>query len=75
MKKIILASASAIAIMGLAACSDTDEVTTQGTPPVTTAPAPMEPSATPPANDEMRNDNMGGGGAMAPAPAPTAPAQ
>jgi hypothetical protein len=43
MKKIILASVSAIALMGLAACNDnggTDNQTTQSTtPPATTAPA------------------------------------
>jgi hypothetical protein len=58
MKKIILASVSAIALMGLAACNDnggTDNQTTQSTtPPATTAPA------TPPADNSMK-------------PAPTAP--
>jgi hypothetical protein len=43
MKKIILASVSAIALLGLAACNDnggTDNQTTQSTtPPATTAPA------------------------------------
>ena len=32
MKKLILASVSAIALMGLAACSDTDGTTTQAVP-------------------------------------------
>ena len=32
MKKLILASVSGIALMGLAACSDTDETTTQAVP-------------------------------------------
>ena len=49
MKKIILASVSAIALLGLAACNDnggTDNQTTQSTtPPATTAPT------TPPANN------------------------
>lgn len=54
MKKLILASVSGIALMGLAACSDTDGTTTQSVPdaPATTsqpdaapAPAPMEPAA------------------------------
>ena len=56
MKKLILASVSGIALMGLAACSDTDETTTQALPedaPMTeqapgAAPEPTEP-ATPPA--------------------------
>lgn len=56
MKKLILASVSGIALMGLAACSDTDDTTTQALPndPAVTdqapgaAPEPMEP-ATPPA--------------------------
>lgn len=32
MKKLILGCASAIALIGLAACSDTDETTTQAVP-------------------------------------------
>lgn len=32
MKKLILASVSGIALMGLAACSDTDDTTTQAVP-------------------------------------------
>lgn len=32
MKKLILASLSGIALMGLAACSDTDDTTTQAVP-------------------------------------------
>lgn len=47
MKKLILASVSGIALMGLAACSDTDGTTTQSVPE-TSAPAPMEqPGAAP----------------------------
>lgn len=64
MKKLILASVSGIALMGLAACSDTDNTTTQAVPgdqpPVTepapeiaptepAAPAPMEPANPAPA--------------------------
>ncbi len=55
MKKLILASVSGIALMGLAACSDTDGTTTQSVPdaPATTSqpdaapasPAPAEPAA------------------------------
>ena len=64
MKKLILASVSGIALMGLAACSDTDGTTTQavpdGEPPAQTEPM----DATPPAPDPA-----------APAPAAPAPAQ
>ena len=45
MKKLILASVSGIALMGLAACSDTDGTTTQGLPD---DPATEAPMATPP---------------------------
>ena len=41
MKKLILASVSGVALMGLAACSDTDGTTTQAVP----EPAPMEQPA------------------------------
>ena len=53
MKKLILASVSGIALMGLAACSDTDGTTTQAVPeyeqPMGTEPAqpdaaPLEPA-------------------------------
>lgn len=56
MKKLIIAGASAIALMGLAACSDTDDNTTQSVPdqvqPMEQAPdatpvAPVEPTAPP----------------------------
>lgn len=53
MKKLILASVSGIALMGLAACSDTDGTTTQALPddPATEAPMAMPPAepAPPPA--------------------------
>jgi len=39
MKKLILASVSGIALMGLAACSDTDGTTTQALPDDPAAPA------------------------------------
>jgi hypothetical protein len=68
MRKIILASVSALALFGVAACSDsggTDTTTTQSTnPPATEQPAtPAQPEANPPADNNMQ-----------PAPAPTAPA-
>ena len=50
MKTFIIASASAIALLGLAACSDaTDETTTQAVPPTEepAAPAPADPNAAP----------------------------
>lgn len=62
MKKIILASASAVALFALAACSDTDETTTQSTtPPVEQVQpaqpggAPADPMATPPADETPGN--------------------
>jgi hypothetical protein len=63
MKKLILASLSAIALFGIAACSDngpgTDKTTTQSTTPPATEPAPAQPGqdnnamkpATPPATN------------------------
>lgn len=52
MKKMLIASASAIALFGLAACSDnTDATTTQSTQPdvIETQPvAPADPSMAPP---------------------------
>ena len=47
MKKLILASVSGLALMGLAACSDTDDTTTQAVPE-TEAPmaAPEQPADT-----------------------------
>ena len=48
MKKLILASAAAVALFGVAACSDTDTTTTQSVdPPAQTTPAPSDPAATP----------------------------
>lgn len=45
MKKLVLASASAIALLGLAACSDTDQTTTQSTPaPVEDPAGPVTPA-------------------------------
>lgn len=46
MKKLILASASGIALLGLAACSDTDGTTTQSVPEYE---APAAQPETPPA--------------------------
>lgn len=58
MKKLILASVSGIALMGLAACSDTDGTTTQALPdgepgmvqPEQDAIPPVEPAPAPPAD-------------------------
>lgn len=63
MKKLILASVSGIALMGLAACSDTDGTTTQAVPD-SNPPAQTEPMATPPATDPA---------APSTTPAPTTP--
>ena len=66
MRKLILASVSAIALFGVAACSDTDGTTTQSVEPPaeeTTPTTPTDPSATPaPSADEPAD--------AAPAPAP-----
>ena len=71
MKKLILASVSAIALFGVAACSDTDGTTTQSVePPAETTIAPADPATPAPQvapSDAPAND-------MAPAPSP-APAQ
>lgn len=65
MKKLILASVSALALLGVAACSDSgkDTTTTQSTNPPA-AEQPMNPSA--PANPEVKP--------VEPAPATPAPA-
>lgn len=56
MRKLILAAASAIALFGVAACSDSgvDETTTQSVNPPATEPAPATPEATPPADQPMQ---------------------
>jgi hypothetical protein len=82
MKKLIAVSAAGFAMLGLAACSDVDETTTQTVPaeqtdtmaPTTTAPAPGAAPA-----DDMNDDAMGSdtldGDAAAPSTTPVAPAQ
>ena len=65
MRKLILASASAIAMLGLAACSDaTDDTTTQSVPPVD------QPADTAPGTDGTTTQSIDPA-----APAPAAPAQ
>lgn len=62
MKKLLLASASAIAVLGLAACSDTDGTTTQSIDepvvqqPVEPGLAPVDPAA-PPADQNLGTDD------------------
>jgi hypothetical protein len=53
MNKLILASLSAVALFGVAACSDTgtDTTTTQSTDPAATETVPVDPAA-PPATDD-----------------------
>lgn len=63
MKKLILASAAAVALFGVAACSDTDTSTTQSVePPAQTTPAPTDPAVTPapqaPATDDGAAEEM-----------------
>lgn len=52
MKKLILASVSGIALLGLAACSDTDGTTTQAVPDETQPMEPAIPNTVPPAPTE-----------------------
>lgn len=78
MKKFVVGTVSALALLGLAACSDTDQTTTQSVPPAVDAqpaPAPMQP-----APDAMAPTPDAGTGAdtqmnQEPAPAEPAPAQ
>ena len=72
MRKFVLASVSALALFGVAACSDSgqDNSTTQSTtPPPADAPTTQTPQANPPA------DNGSGGSAAQPTQPPPAPAQ
>ncbi len=46
MKKLILASVSGVALLGLAACTDTDTTTTQGLPAEDPAMTTTTPGAT-----------------------------
>lgn len=72
MKKLVLASVSALALLGVAACSDsTDATQTQSVPETQTtepAPVPVDPAtpATPPATDDTTTQGI------APAPEPGA---
>ena len=69
MKKLILASVSALALFGVAACSDSaDNTTTQSVnPPVEKPAAPADTTTRAPAQDGQTQ--------MKPAPAEPAPAQ
>lgn len=61
MKKLILASIAAVALFGIAACSDTDKSTTQSVKqPETTQSAPVTPTpeATPPATDKTTTQGI-----------------
>ncbi|WP_395450812.1 hypothetical protein ACHMW7_14005 [Aminobacter sp. UC22_36] len=66
MKKLILASVSALALFGVAACSDsnTDSTTTESVkPPATEQPAPINPApatpeASPPATDDTTTKSI-----------------
>jgi hypothetical protein len=74
MKKLILASAAAVALFGVAACSDTDNTTTQSIDePAVTTPAPSDPAMTPapaaPADEAAPADDMEPVTPAAPAPA------
>ncbi len=62
MKKLVLASVSALALLSVAACSDsTDNTTTQSVPDaVEPAPAPVDPAtpAAPPATDNTTTQGI-----------------
>lgn len=66
MKNLILASVSAIALFGIAACSDsnTDSTTTESVKPPATeqpapaTPAPATPQASPPATDNTTTQSI-----------------
>ncbi len=79
MKKLIAVSAAGFAMLGLAACSDVDETTTQTVPAEQTT--PMAPSTTAPAPeaapaDDLNDDTMGSDSLeSAPSTTPVAPAQ
>lgn len=73
MKKLILATVSAAALFGVAACSDsTDTTTTQSVePPVTSTPAPSDPAMSPtPTAPSAPAEEMKPAEPAAPAPAP-----
>ena len=78
MKKLVLASVSALALFGVAACSDTDSTTTQSVEePAAVETAPANPPATDNTTTQsvepdngMNNDASGGSVEPAPAPAP-----
>lgn len=82
MKKLIAVSAAGFAMLGLAACSDVDETTTQTVPaeqttpmaPSTVAPAPEAAPADDLNDDTLGNDTMDGA-STAPSTTPVAPAQ
>ena len=73
MKKLILASTAAIAVLGLAACSDTDTTTTQSVPDPAIQ-APLEPMDDGAAMDDGAIDEPVETESVAPE-APEAPAQ
>lgn len=52
MKKILIASVSAIGLMGLAACTDVDDTTTQGMEPMQDDLGAPETGAVPPPAEE-----------------------
>lgn len=62
MKKLVLASVSALALFGVAACSDaTDTTTTQSVLDATVQPAPVpadQSQATPPAVDDSTTQSV-----------------
>jgi len=65
MSKVFAGVIAGVALLGLAACGDTDSTTTQGvdkTPPPAAAPDTTTPSATPPSTTPPPADTGGMGG-------------
>jgi len=66
MNKVILAALSGVALFGIAACSDTDETTTQSTTPPVEDAIPVDPAvpadpamkAVPPATDDTTTQSI-----------------
>ncbi len=59
MKKLLIASASSLAFLSLAACSDTDETQTQSINPPATEQAPLEDpamAAPEPSDEELETE-------------------
>ncbi|WEX11338.1 hypothetical protein [Chelativorans sp. AA-79] len=61
MNKLLIGLVSGAALLGLAACGDTDDTTTQSVEPDATQTAPETAPATPPAATPPADTGAGGG--------------